>query len=243
MRLNQYLAACGFGSRRECEALIAAGRVRVNGDPGHFGMRVASGDLVTLDGKPLRLTRTQAVWMYHKPAGVLCSAHDPRGRPTVVERVRAAGVAVRVFTVGRLDFDTTGLLLLTDDGDLAFALTHPSHAVDKEYEARIDAPLADAALAALRRGIELDDGPTQPCDVRQERDGDRVLVRLVLREGRKRQVRRMLAAVGAPVVALHRVRVGPLRLGALPVGALRGLEPDEEAALRAAAGGVERRGE
>ena len=236
MRLNQFLAACGLGSRRDCEEWIAAGRVRVNGLPAHFGMRIGDADRVTLDGKPLANRRTGRVWMLHKPAGVLCAARDPEGRPTVLDVVRRAGITGRVFSVGRLDFETTGLLLVTDDGDLAFRLMHPSHGVEKAYVARIAAPLSESALARLRAGIDLDDGPTAPCRAEQSRIEGEALVRLVLHEGRKRQVRRMLAALGAPVLALHRERVGPLTLGDLATGELRPLTEAEDAALRRAAG-------
>lgn len=236
MRLNQFLAACGLGSRRQCEALIETGRVRINGAPAHFGTRVAPDDAVTLDGTLLRARATGGVWLLHKPAGVLSTARDPEGRPTVVELVRQAGVEGRVFSVGRLDFETTGLLLVTDDGDLAWALTHPSRGVEKEYEARIAAPLDEDALQRLRSGLELDDGPTAPCTATQARHGRSTIVRLVLHEGRKRQVRRMLAALGAPVLALQRVRFGPVRLGTLPPGAVRAATGAEQAALRRAAG-------
>jgi pseudouridine synthase len=236
MRLNQYLAACGLGSRRDCEALIAGGRVQVNGVAAHFGMRVGAGDRVLLDGRPLAVAATATVWMLHKPAGVLCAARDTRGRPTVLDLVRRAGIVDRVFSVGRLDFDTTGLLLVTADGDLAFRLMHPSHGVEKEYAARIATPLSATALARLRAGIVLEDGPTSPCTAAQETTPDGPVVTLVLHEGRKRQVRRMLAAVGAPVVALHRARVGPIVLGDLAPGALRQLTAAEDAALRHAAG-------
>lgn len=236
MRLNQFLAACGLGSRRQCEALIETGRVRINGAPAHFGTRVAPEDAVTLDGAVLVPRTTGGVWLLHKPAGVLSTAHDPEGRPTVVDVVRRAGVEGRVFSVGRLDFETTGLLLVTDDGDLAWALTHPSRGVDKEYEARIAAPLEADALQRLRTGLDLDDGPTAPCTATQERHGRTTIVRLVLHEGRKRQVRRMLAALGAPVLALHRVRFGPVRLGNLAPGAVRAATAVEQAALRQAAG-------
>lgn len=242
MRLNQFLAACGLGSRRQCEELIEAGRVRVNGAVAHFGMRVAPDDAVTLDGAPLHARATGVVWLLHKPAGVVSTAHDPEGRPTVLDVVRQAGVQGRVFSVGRLDFETTGLLLVTDDGDLAWALTHPSRGVEKEYEAHIAAPLDAAALQRLRTGLELDDGPTAPCSAAQERSAAGALVRLVLHEGRKRQVRRMLAALGAPVLALHRVRFGPLRLGTLRVGEVRAATAAEMAALRRAAGPTPPRG-
>jgi 23S rRNA pseudouridine2605 synthase len=236
MRLNQYLAACGLGSRRRAEELIAAGRIQVNGQPAHFGVRVAAGDRVTLDGRVLALQTSGTVWMLHKPAGVICAARDPQGRRTVLDIAREAGLPGRIFSVGRLDFDTTGLLLLTDDGELAFRLTHPSQGVEKEYAARIASPLDDTALGRLRTGLVLDDGPTAPCTASQTLEAGGPVVRLVLHEGRKRQVRRMLAAVAAPVLALHRVRVGPLVLGDLASGALRPLTESEDAALRHAAG-------
>jgi len=236
MRLNQFLAACGLGSRRQCEALIEAGRVRVNGAPAHFGTRVDAGDEVSLDGARLQARTTGHVWLLHKPAGVVSTAHDPEGRPTVLQVMRRAGVTGRVFSVGRLDFETTGLLLWTDDGDLAWALTHPSRGVDKEYEARIATALDAAALQQLRHGLELDDGLTAPCEAHQEPQGRQTLVRLVLHEGRKRQVRRMLAALGAPVLALHRVRFGPVRLGNLAPGQVRAATAEERAALRHDAG-------
>jgi 23S rRNA pseudouridine2605 synthase len=237
MRLNRYLAACGLASRRRSEALIAAGRVRVNGQPGELGTRIEPGDRVTLDGRVLVPQVTGTVWMLHKPAGVLSTARDRDGRPTVLELARAAGITAPVFPVGRLDQDTTGLLFLTDDGDLAFRLTHPSHGVEKEYAARIARPLAATALARLETGLVLEDGPTSPCRATQTIDADGAIVRLVLHEGRKRQVRRMLAALEAPVLQLKRLRVGPIELGDLAYGALRALDPAEAAALRSAADG------
>src|SRR5262249_11161308 len=160
MRLNQYLAACGLGSRRECEALIAAGRVQVNGAPGHFGSRIGLQDDVRLDGRPLRRAAPGAVWLLDKTPGVVSAARGAPCRTTVADLVRRAGIATRLLSIGRLDLNTTGLLLLTDDGDLAFALTHPSRGVEKEYEARVAAPLDADALERLRRGVLLEDGLT-----------------------------------------------------------------------------------
>jgi 23S rRNA pseudouridine2605 synthase len=234
MRLNQFLAACGLGSRRHCEALIAAGRVTVNGEPGHFGTRVATGDRVLLDGRLLQPQTGGGVWLLHKPPGYVCTTSDERDRPTVFELARQRGVEARVFAVGRLDLDTTGLLVLTNDGDLAYRLAHPSFGIEKEYVAQVARPVAPADLERLRTGIELEDGPTAPCQVMQAPGSAGSEVRLVLHEGRKRQVRRMLAAVGSPVLALHRVRVGPVLLGDLPTGSLRPATAAEVAALRAA---------
>jgi len=234
MRLNRYLAACGLGSRRRCEELITSGRVHLNGEPAAFADRVGPADRVTVDDREVRPEETGAIWMLHKPSGVVCTADDPEGRPTVLDLVKRHGITLRVFPVGRLDRDTTGLLLVTNDGNLAFRLTHPAWGVEKEYEARVATPLDAPALERLRRGVPLADGPTSPCTATQEMDGAQVRVRLVLHEGRKRQVRRMLEALGHPVLHLHRVRVGPLRLGDLPPGELRLLGAEEKAALAAA---------
>jgi pseudouridine synthase len=231
LRLNQYLAACGLGSRRQCDELIATGRVLVNAVPAALGMRITTADRVSLDGRPVTAAPRDAVWMLHKPAGVLSAARDARGRRTVVDLARAHGIATRIFPVGRLDLETTGLLLLTNDGHLAHRLMHPAHAVEKEYEAVVAAAPSPAAIERLCAGLLLDDGPTSPCRATIERRAEGITVRLVIHEGRKRQVRRMLAAVGHPVVHLHRVRVGALTLGELPAGELRPLTGRERAAL------------
>lgn len=231
MRLNRYLAACGLGSRRRTEELIEAGRVRVNGVAAHFGMRVGPNDRVTVDDVPVTPPSERAVWMLHKPSGVVCTADDPQRRPTVLDLARRHGVRERLFPVGRLDLETTGLLLLTNDGDLSHRLTHPSMGVEKEYEATVEHAVATQALEQLRAGVQLEDGRTSPCRVQQERRGAQHVVRIVLHEGRKRQVRRMLAAVGHPVVTLHRVRLATLRLGTLEAGALRRLDAGEVHAL------------
>jgi 23S rRNA pseudouridine2605 synthase len=227
IRLNRYLAACGIGSRRQCDAIIRAGRVRVDGEVAGLGLQVGRDARVEVDGVAIRPLAAACVWILHKPAGVVCTARDTHGRPTVIELARRAGIAERVFSVGRLDRDTTGLLLLTNDGDLCFRLTHPAWGVEKEYEATVALPLSEAALAALRQGVQLDDGPTHPCQVQQQPHEGGVRVQLVLHEGRKRQVRRMLAAVGHPVLQLHRTRLGALRLGDLPEGACRKLSDVE----------------
>jgi 23S rRNA pseudouridine2605 synthase len=234
MRLNRYLSQCGLGSRRHCEALIVAERVRVNGAATTLTSQIAAGDRVEVDGKRVQPTATGQVWMMHKPAGVVTTVHDPQGRPTVVDLARECGIKERLYPVGRLDRVTTGLLLLTDNGDLCYRLTHPSWEIDKEYVARVRTPLTGPELAKLRTGIDLEDGRTAPCRVTQEPLADGVQVRLILHEGRNRQVRRMLQAVGHRVTRLHRLRIGPLRLGDLEIGQCRPLRPSELADLETA---------
>ncbi len=232
MRLNRYLAACGLGSRRGCEQLITCGRVRVNGQPAHLALQVAPTDQVCVDGAEVR-QQDGGVWMLHKPRGAISTVHDPQGRRTVADVARAHGLSQRLFPIGRLDRETTGLLLLSNDGALAFQLTHPSWGIEKEYEADVSRALMPAELDRLRAGIELDDGLSAPCTVTQETRTTGALLRLVLHEGRKRQIRRMLQTLAVPLLHLHRSRVGPLRLGDLPLGELRALGPEERSALLA----------
>ncbi len=232
MRLAKHLAHAGVSSRRGAEALVAAGRVTVDGatitDPARD---VGAAEVVAVDGRPVVISAHQVVVVLHKPAGVVSTARDPHGRPTVVDLV--ADVPGRLYPVGRLDADTTGLILLTDDGELAHRLTHPRFEVPKTYRALVagDA-VGERALRALRDGVELEDGRTAPARVRLLGPHE---LELELREGRKRQVRRMCAAVGHPVRALDRVAFGPLALGDLPEGAHRRLRPVEVERLRAAA--------
>jgi 23S rRNA pseudouridine2605 synthase len=197
-------------------------------------MVIADDDRVTLDGQDVIPQAHDSVWMLHKPAGVVSTMRDPQGRPTLLDLVRRQGIEHRLFPVGRLDFESTGLLLLTNDGNLSLRLTHPAWGIEKEYEATVERALSDEALENLARGVDLDDGRTAPCRVVQERRGNRTCVRLVLHQGRKRQVRRMLETVGHPVRRLHRVRVGPLHLGDLPQGVMRLLREGERQALVAA---------
>jgi 23S rRNA pseudouridine2605 synthase len=225
MRLNAYLARAGVASRRGADELIKAGRVRVNGEPGALNTFVETGDRVELDGRPLAPQRLAYV-LLHKPAGVVTTARDPRGRPTVVDLVRHEA---RVVPVGRLDADTTGALLLTNDGPLAHRLAHPRYEVEKVYEARVEGKPSDEALRRLREGVELDDGRTAPARVR--RLGPSAL-ELALHEGRKHQVKRMLAAVGHPVTQLHRSRYAGLTVDGLEAGKWRELRPDEVSRVR-----------
>jgi pseudouridine synthase len=232
VRLNAFLARAGVASRRRADELIAAGRVTVNGLRGELATRVGAGDVVEVDGRRVAPQRLAYV-LLHKPAGVVTTARDPHGRPTVLGLVPAEP---RVVPVGRLDLDTTGALLLTNDGPLAHRLAHPRHGVPKTYEAEIEGLPGAEALAALREGVELDDGRTAPAGVRVLRRGGAAVLELTLHEGRKHQVKRMCAAVGHPVRRLHRSRYAGLDLRGLAPGEWRELDEAEVDALRAAAG-------
>jgi 23S rRNA pseudouridine2605 synthase len=232
VRLAKYLAHAGVASRRASEQLVFAGRVTVGAevvrDPAHD---VDGSVPVAVDGEKVWVADSRrAVYAVHKPRGVVSTAHDPQGRPTIVSIVPSSR---RLYPVGRLDVDTTGLILLTDDGALAHRLSHPSDEVPRTYRARVrHPPVREDALRALREGVELDDGRTAPARAKRLAT-DRV--ELTIHEGRKRQVRRMLEAVGHPVVALERVRFGPLRLGTLEEGRYRRLTPAEVERLRSGA--------
>jgi 23S rRNA pseudouridine2605 synthase len=231
VRLAKYLAHAGVASRRASEEIIFAGRVSVGGETVRDPARDVDGSLpVEVDGKPIRVSTGQrAVYAVHKPRGVVSTARDPQGRPTVVSLVPSAR---RLYPVGRLDAETTGLILLTDDGALAHRLTHPSFEVPRTYHAKVRrAPVKEDALRALREGVELDDGRTAPARAKRLA-ADRV--EITIHEGRKRQVRRMLEAVGHPVIALERVRFGPLWLGGLEEGRHRRLTAAEIEKLRRA---------
>ena len=227
MRLNAYLARAGVASRRRSDELILAGRVRVNGEPGELNTVVCARDVVEVDGTRVA-AQPLAYVLLHKPTGVVTTASDPHGRPTVVGLVQREP---RVVPVGRLDVDTTGALLLTNDGPLAHRLAHPRYGVPKVYEAEVEGSPAEQALAALREGVELEDGRTSPADARLLGPG---LVELTIHEGRKHQVKRMLDAVGHPVRRLHRSRYAGLDLDGLEPGQSRGLTAAEVAALRRA---------
>ena len=233
MRLNAYLARAGVASRRRADELIRAGRVRVNGEPGELNTAVGKHDVVDVDGERVERQRLTYV-LLHKPAGVVTTASDPQGRRTVVELVPAEP---RVVPVGRLDVDTTGALLLTNDGDLAHRLAHPRYGVPKVYEADVEGSPSPDALARLRDGIELEDGLTAPAIVRIVSRGTRASrLELTLHEGRKHQVKRMCEAVGHPVRRLHRVRYAELELTGLKPGEWRELTASEVAALRLGVG-------
>ena len=243
MRVARFLAAAGLGSRRRCETYVQEGRVRVNGvlvtSPGD---RVdPSRDRVEVDGREVSLSGERVTIMVHKPTGHLTTCSDPQGRPTVLdllpESIRDRGV----FPVGRLDKDTEGLLLLTDDGDLAFRLTHPRYGVEKTYRVWVRGTVTDGDVKRLESGIPLGERTSAPARVTNLRRGrDASELELAIHEGRKRQVRRMMRGVGCRVVRLIRVKFGPLTLGELPPGGWRFLERDELAELRSACGLAEK---
>ena len=227
MRLNAYLARTGVASRRGADELIKTGRVRVNGVRGQLNTFVKEGDVVDLDGR-LLVPQELAYVLLYKPTGVVTTASDPQGRPTVVGLVEHES---RVVPVGRLDADTTGALLLTNDGDLAHRLAHPRYEVEKVYEAEVEGEPSDEALAKLAEGVELDDGRTAPAQARRLGPSR---IELSIHEGRKHQVKRMLEAVGHPVTSLHRSRYAGITVEGLEPGAWRELDAGEVAALRQA---------
>jgi len=233
MRLAKYLASAGIASRRASEEIVRAGRVTVDGvtvaDPARD---VGPADAVAIDGRPVSPAHERVVYALNKPAGVVSTARDPQGRPTVVTMVPQTE---RLYPVGRLDIDTTGLILLTNEGDLAHRLTHPSFEVEKTYRAVVGGPpVHEAALRALRDGIELEEGRTAPARV--ERVSADTL-EITIHEGRKRQVKRMCEAVGHPVKQLERIAFGPLELADLPRGRWRKLSREEGERLTAAIAG------
>jgi 23S rRNA pseudouridine2605 synthase len=229
VRLAKYLAHAGVASRRSAESVIADGRVSVDGeivtDPARD---VGESSRVELDGRELAGAEPRVLYAVHKPVGVLSTARDTHGRPTVVGLVPSHGL--RLYPVGRLDADSSGLILLTNDGELANRLTHPRYEVAKAYRARLAGPpITDTALAALRAGVQLEDGPTARARVRRVGPHE---IELTIHEGRNRQVRRMCEAVGHRVLELRRVGFGPLRLGDLPPGGHRRLTQAEAESLR-----------
>jgi len=237
--LQKILAQAGYGSRRVCEQLILQGRVRINGQVvTQLGVQAdPQCDVIEVDGKRVQLSEEHTYILLHKPAGVVTTRRDAHAARTVMDLLQ--GVSAAVFPVGRLDADTTGALLLTDDGELAYRLTHPRYGVPKTYLVEVRGELGEEALRRLREGVLLEDGMTAPAQVQKVRylaGRGTTLLRLTIHEGRKRQVKRMCMAVGHPVVRLHRERFGHLTLHQLPVGAWRYLTDEEIVALRRAVG-------
>jgi 23S rRNA pseudouridine2605 synthase len=225
MRLNAYLARAGVASRRRADELIKTGRVRVNGEPGQLNTFVGRGDTVEVDGRTVRAQRLAYV-LLNKPAGTVTTARDPQRRPTVVDLV---DLPERVVPVGRLDVDTTGALLLTNDGPLAHRLAHPRYGVEKTYVVEVEGEPGHAALQRLAEGLELEDGPTAPARARRLGPSR---IELTVHEGRNRQVKRMCDAIGHPVRRLHRAGYAGLTVEGLELGRWRELEPSEVDALR-----------
>jgi 23S rRNA pseudouridine2605 synthase len=240
MRLQRILAGAGVSSRRQAEELIIQGRVRVNGRTAELGQSADPGkDRVELDGERIALAVAD-YWVLHKPAGVVTTRRDPEGRATVMDLLPPA--QRRLFPVGRLDRDSSGLLLLSNDGSLAQTLLHPSLGSEKEYQVNVKGELSQKEIERLTRGIRLEDGRTAPAKVEKLRfdpEKGTSQFQLTLCEGRNRQIRRMMQAVGHPVRKLVRVRIGPLSLGRLPRGKARRLRPEEVRALRAHAAQLE----
>ena len=224
-RLQKVLARSGVASRRVSEDLISSGRVTINGKVATLGDKAKELDRIELDGVPVLRDPNLVHYLLHKPRTVVSTASDPEGRETVVDLVSSEA---RIFPVGRLDADSEGLIILTNDGDLTQRLTHPSFGVPKEYLAHVQGVPTPAAIRRLREGIKLEDGVTSPAEVSMPQDG---LLRLVIHEGRNRQVRRMCEAVGHPVLRLVRVRIGPITDSSLSAGEWRSMTRDEVRSL------------
>lgn len=228
-RLNKYLADCGVGSRRECDQLIADGVVKINGKTATLGATVEEKDVVTVNGKRAVIKNKKCYIMLHKPKGCVTTVKDELGRKTVMDFV---DLKERLFPVGRLDYDTEGLLLLTNDGDIANKLTHPKNSVEKVYIARISGGLAESERRQLERGVEIDGAKTLPAKVKiLEKDEHHTRCEVTISEGRNRQIKKMFESVGKEVEFLKRVAVGEIRLGGLQRGKWRFLNEKEMAYL------------
>lgn len=226
MRINKYLAECGVASRRGCDKLIEEGRVTVNGKTAALGDDIAGGEEICVDGVPVSHGEKHSYYLLNKPKGYVCTVRDDKGRKTVMELLPPD--AGRVFPVGRLDYDTEGMLLLTDDGDLTFRLTHPKNEVPKTYLVKIEKGITDAELNRLRAGVEIDGVLTGKSKVKViETNKAFTKLQVTITEGRNRQVRKMFEAVGKQVVFLKRIKIGEMRLGSLPRGKVRKLTAEE----------------
>ncbi len=234
MQLNKFLALCGIASRRKADTLIREGRIRCNGQPAQCGQKVEAEDVITFDGRRVQMPHRFAYVLLHKPQAVITAVADPRGRKTVADLV---GIPERVFPVGRLDYDTTGVLLLTNDGDLAYRLTHPKFEIEKVYRATVAGTVGPKAILSLQKGVRLEDGTRVSGEARIIRaSGDWTEVEIRVHEGRKRQVRQMMGSVGHPVLRLERTVFAGITAKGLRPGEWRELSPSEIRALQAAAG-------
>ena len=231
MRINKFLAQCGVAGRRACDKLVEEGRVTVNGKPADLGADVSEADSIKVDGKPVSLKKNE-YYILHTPKGYLCTVSDDKGRKTVMD-ILGSGVG-RVYPVGRLDYDSEGLLILTTDGELAQHLTHPSNEVPKTYVAKVEGRLTEADLNPIRSGIEIEGGyVTKKCRAHIiETNKEYTKVELTLREGKNREIRKMFAAIGREVILLKRTKVGELTLRGLERGAFRKLSAEEVAYLK-----------
>lgn len=226
MRINKYLAQCGIASRRDCDRLISEGRVSINGKPAELGDDVAEEDNVKVDGKPVAPKKNE-YYILHKPKGYLCTVSDDKGRKTVMDII--GGNVGRIYPVGRLDYDSEGLLILTTDGELAQHLTHPSNEVPKTYLVKVEGRLTETDLNPIRSGVEIEGGyVTKKCRAHiVETNKDYTKVEMTLREGKNREIRKMFAAIGRDVMLLKRTKIGELTLRGLDRGAFRKLTPAE----------------
>lgn len=226
MRINKYLAECGVASRRACDRLIAEGRVKVNGKDVSVGEDVSDRDSVTVDGVAVERKMTHQYFLMNKPKGYVCTVKDDKGRKTVMQLLPDS--AGRVFPVGRLDYDTEGMLLFTDDGDLAFRLTHPKNEISKTYLVKIEGSIGDAELNRLRSGVELDGKLTNKSRVKVVlTDKKFTKLHITITEGRNRQVRRMFEAIGKQIIFLKRIKIGEMAIGSLERGKVRKLTQEE----------------
>ena len=239
MRINRYLAVSGLGSRRACEDLIRRGLVKVNGEPvRNLSLKIdLDKDLVEVEGKEVRSPEESRILILNKPTGIISTVSDTHGRKTVIDIARANGYKERLFPVGRLDRDTSEMILITNDGDLAYRLTHPKYKIEKIYDVTVSGRVSDGTARKISGGVDLGSYVTKPCRVTIiERDRSSTQLEIALKEGRKRQIRRMLASCGHEVLRLHRTALGDLDFEDLAVGEIRALSDDEEDRLREISG-------
>lgn len=236
MRLQKYLASCGLASRRKCEVYILEGKVTVNGEViDTLGTQVEEGDEVCFEGKPVQMKEDYVYYILNKPVGYVTTVQDERGRETVLDIMK--DVETRIFPVGRLDYNTSGLLILTNDGELTYGLTHPKHHVNKTYEVKVRGKISEKSVRQLQSGVIIDGRKTYPAEVEIIKQTDKnSWIRLTIHEGRNRQVRKMCEVVGHQVVSLCRTSIGDIQMKGLAIGSYRPLKSEEISYLRRIAG-------